>query len=40
MGVHLVKNFLEDFEVAVGGEIHVGVVVGHACNSQVRNERT
>ena len=38
-GVHPVKNFLEDVELAIGGEVHVGVVVGHARNGEVRNER-
>ena len=34
------EGVLEDFEVAVGGEEHVGVVVGQVSNSEVRDERT
>ena len=37
---HPVTDFLEDFEVTVGEEVHVGVILGHASNSEVHNERT
>ena len=40
MELHPVKNVSEDFQVVVGGEVHVGMAVVYPRNSEVRNERT
>ena len=39
VGVHPVMDLLEDVEVSVGQEVHVGVAVGHACHGEVRDDR-
>ena len=36
--VHPIQDFLKCVEVPVGGEIHVGVAVGHASHGEVRDE--
>ena len=39
VGVHPVKDLLEDVEVSVGREVHVGVAMGHPCHGEVRGDR-